>query len=407
MTSSGRRTAGGVVIALAVLAALLSAASGARAQPPQCFGRDATIVARAGQVTFGTNGNDVIVGTPGADDIRALAGNDRICSRGGPDRVDGGPGRDRIDTGGGADTATGGAGRDRMFGRNGPDDLRGGLGPDVLGGGTGNDSLQGQAGTDRCNGGAGRNRVRTCDEASLTESFFLPPQCLFDAGIWTNGEPPAHEVPFLAGGVRQAYRIDIDGDGRPGRIRATYCNFGGNALNHSIHVHNDEGRYLGVISVWRDARPVGEGGAIPTILGVDGHEVDIRALGYAPGDSTCCPSLTTTLRYRWTTQALQLVEFDGARGVRGSATDVRNRFVQSWNRGDMRDLRRFASPQAIAVVRELRPDGKRLSAGLGTCGNLCLAFPEEPFQFFAIYFTTMELDTGRVVITDARWESTN
>lgn len=98
-----------------------AAALPVQASTPRCFGKTPTLVAKAGQITNGTNRADVILGTNGPDDIRGRGGNDLICARGGTDRVQGGIGADRLSGGPGADTITGGSGRDLMRGDGGND----------------------------------------------------------------------------------------------------------------------------------------------------------------------------------------------------------------------------------------------------------------------------------------------
>jgi Ca2+-binding RTX toxin-like protein len=61
-----------------------------------CLGRPATIIAKAGGVTRGTPGNDVIVGSKAADRVTSGAGRDLVCGRGGADLVRTGAGADRV-----------------------------------------------------------------------------------------------------------------------------------------------------------------------------------------------------------------------------------------------------------------------------------------------------------------------
>lgn len=83
-----------------------------------------TIVAVAGETTFGTDGRDVILGTQGPDQIFGGAGNDVICGLGGNDDLIGDDGADEIYAGDGDDNvwlvdrtddfADGGAGHDTV-----------------------------------------------------------------------------------------------------------------------------------------------------------------------------------------------------------------------------------------------------------------------------------------------------
>ena len=398
------------LVAVALVAATLTGVGGApaSAQGATCFGRTPTIIAQPGRVTVGTSGPDVILGTSGPDVIRGRGGNDRICGRGGADVISGGKGDDRIDGGKGGDRLEGNSGRDLLRGRSGRDDLRGGKGRDELEGGKGRDDLRGGTARDVCTGGSARDDVRSCDEVSVNESFFLPSVCLFDAAVWSGGEHPDNgsaEVFFAEGGVAQAIAIDLDGDGRRGRARLIWCSFGGTAVARAIYLHDDSGNYLGTLPVEDAARTFG--GVSPSIVGADGRELILSVLGYDVRDPTCCPSLQTDLRYRWA-GGPQLREFDGARGMVGSASDVRDRFVDRWNAGDMAALREIASPAAIDTVRIYRTGSQQLSPGFGSCdGGLCLMWPAEPFQFFVLYLDVVELANGRVVISDVSWGSTN
>jgi hypothetical protein len=105
--------------------------------PPEklrsCLGRKTTIVARAGVVTRGTPGADVIVGTLGADRIRSGAGNDRICSLKGKDTIVSGAADDRISAGPGDDLIRTGAGDDSINPGSGGDKVFAGAGNDTLG----------------------------------------------------------------------------------------------------------------------------------------------------------------------------------------------------------------------------------------------------------------------------------
>jgi Ca2+-binding RTX toxin-like protein len=111
--------AGALAAGVTLIAPAVPASSAAPAAVPLCFGRPATkVVARAGEHTRGTPGDDVIVGfngdgTQGRDDtIEGLGGNDRICSLGGNDRVLGDDGNDMIAGGANSDGLLGGRGND-------------------------------------------------------------------------------------------------------------------------------------------------------------------------------------------------------------------------------------------------------------------------------------------------------
>lgn len=108
-----------IVLATALGVLVLPAAGPAGAQPT-CDGVPATIVARPGQPTFGTDGPDVIVGTPGRDLIDARGGDDLVCGEGDTDLIFGGDGDDTL-YGGQGDS-------DWLFGEGGDDLLDGGPG---------------------------------------------------------------------------------------------------------------------------------------------------------------------------------------------------------------------------------------------------------------------------------------
>jgi Ca2+-binding RTX toxin-like protein len=126
---------------------------------PDCQGRPATIAARPGQTTVGTNGPDVIVGTDGANVINAGAGKDFVCGRSGKDRVAGGKGADRLNGDAGKDRVGGGAGKDTEKGGKGKDRLSGAAGKDRLLGGKGGDRLKGGRGKDTLKGGPGKDKL--------------------------------------------------------------------------------------------------------------------------------------------------------------------------------------------------------------------------------------------------------
>ena len=94
-----------------------------------------TIYSVAGQITVGTEGNDIICGTEGDDRIAALGGNDTVYGFGGADQL------------------SGGDGIDRMFGGLGDDSFVGGAGADFTSGGPGFDRFAADA-TDRIDPGA-------------------------------------------------------------------------------------------------------------------------------------------------------------------------------------------------------------------------------------------------------------
>lgn len=145
---------------------------------PACQGKTATVVARPGVPTYGTEGPDVIVGTVGDDVIDGSGGNDLICGLDGDDTLRGGSGADVLVGGAGGDLLSGGSGRDTILGQHGNDTLRGDGGADTSRGGTGrdrlfggndhdtlfggdgNDTLRGRQGDDTLRGGAGHDRTR-------------------------------------------------------------------------------------------------------------------------------------------------------------------------------------------------------------------------------------------------------
>lgn len=94
-----------------------------------------TIYAAPGQVTVGTEGDDIICGTEGVDRIFGGGGDDIIYGFGGNDQL------------------SGGEGNDRLFGGLGNDSLVGGGGADFLSGGPGADRFSAD-GTDRIDPGA-------------------------------------------------------------------------------------------------------------------------------------------------------------------------------------------------------------------------------------------------------------
>jgi Ca2+-binding RTX toxin-like protein len=129
-------------IVLALAGSLLAGAP-ARAAAFTCAGEPATIIGpQIGNVTHGTEGDDVILTFNRNDYIRAGGGNDLICS---------GAGNDTIDAHGGDDIS---------YAEDGNDDVRSGPGSDWMFGGDGNDLLLGQGndnnaadggpGTDEC-----------------------------------------------------------------------------------------------------------------------------------------------------------------------------------------------------------------------------------------------------------------
>ena len=87
MQTPWRRTRGLAQVAGLTLAMLaLSAPGTASAGAPTCFGKKATIVAKAGAERIeGTAGDDVIVGSDRGQWISGGDGDDRICGKGGDD----------------------------------------------------------------------------------------------------------------------------------------------------------------------------------------------------------------------------------------------------------------------------------------------------------------------------------
>lgn len=166
-----------VLAVMALLAAAVAVGTPAAAQTGTCFGERATINAVAGQLTLGTEGDDVIVGSDGDDMIDGRGGDDLICGKQGDDVVDGGDGDDRIALGKGDDTADGGRGADEILGQSGSDTIHGGRGADFINGGSsgdvlsggnspdviygkkGADTLQGNKGDDTLYGGSGADLI--------------------------------------------------------------------------------------------------------------------------------------------------------------------------------------------------------------------------------------------------------
>ncbi len=93
-------------------------------------------------------GSDVTFGTNGANLLRGGKGNDLLSGNAGPDFLVGGPGNDSV---------RGGSGDDTMKGSKGNDNLRGGSGDDDIFGGPGKDT---------CNGGGGADHIVGCEKHS-------------------------------------------------------------------------------------------------------------------------------------------------------------------------------------------------------------------------------------------------
>ena len=196
---------------------MLIPSSAAKAAPPLCDGKPATIVGTEGDdVLRGTNGDDVIVGRGGDDRLMGGGGNDTLCGQRGNDALVGGSGDDVLVGGPGSDwvsygrapfhqdrpngvvvrlaagTATGwgidqltsieniigsrwrdhlvgnrfsnvikgGDGWDKIKGRRGNDHLLGGPDTDALWGDAGNDLLDGHEGGESLYGGWGNDILR-------------------------------------------------------------------------------------------------------------------------------------------------------------------------------------------------------------------------------------------------------
>jgi Ca2+-binding RTX toxin-like protein len=145
----------------------LSPPGTASAGEPTCFGKKATIVAKAGGESIeepirGTAGDDVIVSSDRGQWISGGDGDDRICGKGGNDIIDGGAGDDRMSGGRGADWINSEYGDDLILGgpgadflniigehENGDDEVFGGPGDDVLAAGVGEDKMFGESGDDQ------------------------------------------------------------------------------------------------------------------------------------------------------------------------------------------------------------------------------------------------------------------
>ncbi len=87
------------ITAACLVMSLLAPNAVAEVGAQKCFGKKATVVAKAGQETKGTRKTDVIIGTRGSDSIDGRGGNDLICGRGGDDVLYGGKGSDRLNGG--------------------------------------------------------------------------------------------------------------------------------------------------------------------------------------------------------------------------------------------------------------------------------------------------------------------
>lgn len=120
-------------------------------------------------VSFGSEGDDVIVGNAWGDSIEGAQGDDEISGGASDDVLIGGFGGDVLHGDAGNDTLAGGNGSDQLlggidddlvFGEIGNDTLYGGSGGDQLFGGDGNDRLFGGVGFDTLEGGIGTDRLR-------------------------------------------------------------------------------------------------------------------------------------------------------------------------------------------------------------------------------------------------------
>ena len=122
--------------------------------PPDCKGRNGTVV--------GTAGNDTLTGTEGRDVVVALEGDDVVVGLGGNDLICGGAGNDVLRGKAGNDVLRGKSGNDVVRGGGDADDLGGGGGSDTLFGGQRRDLLRGGPGRDRCRGGLGQDVEKGC-----------------------------------------------------------------------------------------------------------------------------------------------------------------------------------------------------------------------------------------------------
>ncbi|MEO9516369.1 MAG: calcium-binding protein [Paracoccaceae bacterium] len=105
----------------------------------------------AGELIFGSFGDDKIAGKGGDDLIFGLFGDDKIKGDGGDDTVFGGVGHDTLEGGEGVDALYGGIGDDVIVGNTGNDQMFGGLGDDMLvwNNGDGSDLMIGGTGYDQ------------------------------------------------------------------------------------------------------------------------------------------------------------------------------------------------------------------------------------------------------------------
>ncbi|HEU5063045.1 MAG TPA: calcium-binding protein [Solirubrobacterales bacterium] len=151
------------LLALAVFAAIATAADDEGDDVPRCHGRQAEIVGTDGDdVIHGTPERDVIWGGPGDDVIYSSLGNDLICGGAGTDRMQGGRGNDEVyGDAGDEDQVSGNLGDDKIIGGPGDrDEVAGDLGIDIVNGGPGDEDLvRGDYGYDRMSGGAGKGDI--------------------------------------------------------------------------------------------------------------------------------------------------------------------------------------------------------------------------------------------------------
>ncbi|MCA2219101.1 calcium-binding protein [Jidongwangia harbinensis] len=143
LSAATTRSAFSVATVVLMTAGGLLTGTPARAAAFTCAGEPATIIGpQLGNVTHGTEGDDVILTFNARDYIRAGAGNDLICSGPGNDTIDAHEGDDIIYSEDGNDDIRSGPGSDWMFGGNGNDLL--------LGQGNDNNAADGGPGTDDC-----------------------------------------------------------------------------------------------------------------------------------------------------------------------------------------------------------------------------------------------------------------
>lgn len=120
---------------------------------------EVTWITQGNDLIEGRTGNDVMQGEGGNDTLRGGAGSDVLNGDAGSDRLEGGSGADSLFGGSEGDLLYGGADNDRLSGGDGNDTLYGGAGNDFFYGGNNNDLLYGDDGNDTLGGGGGNDTL--------------------------------------------------------------------------------------------------------------------------------------------------------------------------------------------------------------------------------------------------------